>query len=72
MKPNVVSDTGPTFTLENLASGIVVSCAPSGQENSTFVGTCESADEAETVSTEFSFDTNLNILEFSQQWECDS
>lgn len=70
--PKLVSDSGPSFTLRSMANGKAWSCTPSGQQNGTFAGSCQAADDAAaaTPATEFTFDTKLNLLEISQHWEC--
>jgi hypothetical protein len=69
--PKLVSDSGPSFTLQNMASGDVFRCATSGKENATFVGGCQSANGT-TTTAEFQFDSQLNMLEITQHWKCDS
>ncbi|KAK3303752.1 uncharacterized protein B0T15DRAFT_577029 [Chaetomium strumarium] len=69
--PKVVSDTGPSFSLRNLADGGQLSCTPSGQSNGTIAGACQASSGTGT-SANFTFDTKLNMLEISQQWKCDS
>ncbi|KAK4236572.1 hypothetical protein C8A03DRAFT_35511 [Achaetomium macrosporum] len=68
--PKVVSDTGPSFSLRNLADGSQLSCTPSGQNNGIFVGACQGSSGTGT-SADFSFDTKLNMLDISQHWKCD-
>jgi hypothetical protein len=66
----LLSDSGPSFSLTNMANGDAFSCTPGEKQNGTFVGACESADGAGTTA-DFLFDPMLNMLEVSQHWECD-
>lgn len=68
--PQVISDTGPSFSLRSLVTGSVAACTNSGNKNGTFSGTCQS--QPADTTTNFSFDTKLNMLEVSQSWKCDS
>ncbi|KAI1086026.1 hypothetical protein F5B19DRAFT_201393 [Rostrohypoxylon terebratum] len=65
------SDTGPSFTLRNMANKDVFNCSTSGNENGTFDGTCQSASEGNSSTTaEFIFDSRLDILTITQNWDC--
>ncbi|KAK0710276.1 hypothetical protein B0T26DRAFT_787726 [Lasiosphaeria miniovina] len=64
------ADTGPSFALTNLADGSAFSCAPSGQKNGTFEGTCKSAAAATGTTAAFTFDPVLNMVQVSQHWDC--
>lgn len=66
----LLSDSGPSFSLTNMANGDVFSCTPGEKQNGTFVGACEPAEAAGTTA-DFLFDPKLNMLEISQRWECD-
>lgn len=67
------SDTGPSFTLRNMANTDIFDCSSSGNEENTFVGTCAAAGEegASASMAEFTFDRSLNMLTVTQHWECD-
>ncbi|KAI2465374.1 hypothetical protein F4781DRAFT_438848 [Annulohypoxylon bovei var. microspora] len=65
------SDTGPSFTLKNMANKDVFDCSTSGSKNSTFDGTCQAAPEGNSTTTaEFHFDSQLDILTITQHWNC--
>ncbi|KAI1505990.1 hypothetical protein F5X99DRAFT_427863 [Biscogniauxia marginata] len=68
------SDTGPSFTLRNMANTDIFDCSTSAnQSNSTFDGTCKSeieGDSASTTMATFRFDTELDILMITQTWNC--
>ncbi|KAI1097559.1 hypothetical protein F4804DRAFT_167063 [Jackrogersella minutella] len=65
------SDTGPSFTLRNMANTDVFNCSTSGNQNSTFDGTCRSAAEHNpTTTASFRFDTQRDILTITQHWNC--
>ncbi|GAB1312826.1 Ig-like domain-containing protein [Madurella fahalii] len=69
--PKLVSDSGPSFTLRSMTNNNVFSCAPVEQQNNTFIGECQSANnETASISTEFTFDAELNILHVAQHWDC--
>jgi hypothetical protein len=57
-----------------LAANTTFSCATTQQKNSTFEGSCKpSGTNASTpgAGAEFSFDSRLNILKFSEHRDCD-
>ncbi|KAL7624105.1 hypothetical protein AAE478_005662 [Parahypoxylon ruwenzoriense] len=65
------SDTGPSFTLRNMANTDVFDCSPSENKNNTFDGTCKSAAEGNSTSTAtFHFDRTIDILTITQSWNC--
>ncbi|KAH9987436.1 hypothetical protein F4779DRAFT_284989 [Xylariaceae sp. FL0662B] len=69
---STLSDTGPSFTLRNMANTDVFDCTTSGNENNTFDGTCTPvAEESSTTATAtFSFDPQLDMLIVTQSWDC--
>ncbi|KAI2607819.1 hypothetical protein GGR54DRAFT_652070 [Hypoxylon sp. NC1633] len=65
------SDTGPSFTLRNMANTDVFSCSPSRSQNGTFEGVCESATAGSLTSTAiFHFDSRISVLIITQSWNC--
>ncbi|KAI1386027.1 uncharacterized protein F4822DRAFT_360675 [Hypoxylon trugodes] len=65
------SDTGPSFVLRNMANTDVFNCSPSGNQNSTFEGTClATAEGSSTTSATFSFDPKIDVLIINQHWNC--
>ncbi|KAK3356571.1 hypothetical protein B0T25DRAFT_589151 [Lasiosphaeria hispida] len=68
---NLRSDTGPSFTLRDMANNGVFSCVTSGVKNSIFEGACKSTSLAiSTTTAKFLFDPKLNLLTITQHWEC--
>ncbi|KAI8624138.1 heterokaryon incompatibility protein-domain-containing protein [Xylariaceae sp. FL1651] len=67
-------DTGPSFTLRNLANGGVFDCAPLGKTTKTdvFDGACKPATAGANTTATFQFDRVLDMVYITQQWECDS
>ncbi|OTB03258.1 hypothetical protein M426DRAFT_12842 [Hypoxylon sp. CI-4A] len=67
------SDSGPSFTLRNMANTDVFDCVSQGSRNrnTTFDGTCSSAEENPTTAAEFRFDSTLDVLSVTQNWSCD-
>jgi hypothetical protein len=68
-------DSGPSFTLRNMANGGVFKCAPSGNktEANIFDGACTQAAGAGALATTtaaFQFDPALDLLSVTQRWEC--
>ncbi|KAI0388313.1 hypothetical protein F5Y17DRAFT_475263 [Xylariaceae sp. FL0594] len=68
-------DTGPSFTLNNLANGGVFECAPAGNATgSVFSGSCRHATGASPAMNDtaasFEFDPGLDVLTIHQTWEC--
>jgi hypothetical protein len=66
----LLSDSGPSFSLTNTANGDAFSCTPGEKQNGTFVGVCESVEGAGSTAG-FLFDPKFNMLEVSQHWKCD-
>ncbi|KAI5863553.1 hypothetical protein GGS23DRAFT_539438 [Durotheca rogersii] len=65
------SDTGPSFTLRNMANADVFDCSPSTNQNDTFEGTCKSrAEGSSTTAAAFRFERSLGILTITQSWDC--
>ncbi|KAI3319777.1 hypothetical protein HD806DRAFT_249653 [Xylariaceae sp. AK1471] len=68
-------DSGPSFTLRNMANGGVFKCAPSGNktEADIFNGACTQTAGvgaiANTIAA-FQFDPALDMLAITQHWEC--
>lgn len=57
------SDTGPSFTLKNMANSDVFNCAPLAHENGTFAGNCEWAgagNATDATTATFTFDPQLD------------
>ncbi|KAK4448698.1 hypothetical protein QBC34DRAFT_426138 [Podospora aff. communis PSN243] len=67
------SDTGPSFTLRNLAANATFSCATTQQKNNTFEGSCKptGTNASAGAGAQFNFDSRLNILKFSEHRDCD-
>jgi len=62
------ADSGPTFTLQNMANDDIFSCTsgPEGVE-----GTCTlSSRSTTTTTTKFRFDAILGMLTITQNWAC--
>lgn len=68
------SDSGPSFTLRNLANGGVFECTPGKKaSDSSFHGTCTQAAVAGAAvhtTTSFRFDPVLDMLVVTQRWAC--
>jgi len=65
------ADTGPSFTLRSVANSDVFTCTPSGQQNSSFTGTCTASAAGNATSTaKFAFDPKLEMLQITQHWSC--
>ncbi|KAI1117668.1 heterokaryon incompatibility protein-domain-containing protein [Nemania sp. NC0429] len=68
------SDSGPSFTLRNLANGGVFTCTPGKKtEGGYFDGACTQATvagAAANTSASFQFDPVLDMLVVTQRWEC--
>jgi hypothetical protein len=73
------NDTGPSFTLRNVANGGVFECAPlANKSENVFSGVCAQATALASVSgsaaanttATFQFDPVLDMLVISQSWEC--
>ncbi|KAI0206572.1 hypothetical protein F4808DRAFT_466587 [Astrocystis sublimbata] len=63
-------DSGPSFTLRNLANGGVFECAPGAKgDDNVFNGNCKQAEGADTEAV-FRFDPVLDMLSITQSWEC--
>lgn len=64
-------DTGPSFTLKNMAGTDVFSCSTSAKVNVTFQGGCNVTSTKDTTTTaDFIFDPELDILTVTQHWAC--
>jgi len=67
-------DTGPSFTLNNLANGGVFECAPAGNKTEgVFNGACKQATGAGAAANStatFQFDPVFDMLTINQNWEC--
>ncbi|KAI0466782.1 hypothetical protein F4859DRAFT_496645 [Xylaria cf. heliscus] len=67
-------DSGPSFTLHNLANGGVFECAPGNKtEENIFDGTCTQvagANVAADTEATFRFDPMLDMLFVTQSWSC--
>ncbi|KAI0104339.1 heterokaryon incompatibility protein-domain-containing protein [Nemania sp. FL0031] len=67
-------DSGPSFTLRNLANGGVFDCAPGNKtEDNVFDGVCTAAagaNVATNTKASFRFDPILDMLVVTQKWEC--
>ncbi|KAI0599617.1 hypothetical protein F4775DRAFT_119142 [Biscogniauxia sp. FL1348] len=75
--PSGTSDTGPSFTLRNMANSDVFKCSASEDgSGNTFDGTCTSGAEGDATNTTttttatFLFDSQLDILKVTQTWNC--
>ncbi|KAI1370846.1 hypothetical protein F4677DRAFT_464926 [Hypoxylon crocopeplum] len=65
------SDTGPSFTLRNMANTDVFDCSPSGIQNAVFDGTCKPTAEGNSTTTAtFSFNPQSYMLVITQHWDC--
>ncbi|KAI1342159.1 hypothetical protein F5Y15DRAFT_430592 [Xylariaceae sp. FL0016] len=65
------TDTGPSFTLKNLANNDAFNCSSTADPSGTFSGACASAAEDGAKSTaKFMFDPATDVLTISQQWTC--
>ncbi|KAI1742799.1 hypothetical protein F4680DRAFT_463765 [Xylaria scruposa] len=67
-------DSGPSFTLHNLANGAVFECQPGNKtEENVFDGTCTQAagaNVAANTEATFRFDPVLDMLFITQKWDC--
>ncbi|KAJ8124033.1 hypothetical protein ONZ43_g147 [Nemania bipapillata] len=67
-------DSGPSFTLRNLANGGVFECVPGNKtDDNVFEGLCtQAADTGALANTKasFRFDPVLDMLVVTQNWEC--
>lgn len=67
-------DSGPSFTLRNLANGGVFECTPGKKtDGGSFDGTCTQAAvtrAAANTNASFRFDPVLDMLVVTQRWEC--
>lgn len=65
-------DSGPSFTLRNMANDGVFDCTPGNKTaDNVFDGTCTPADgTAANTKASFRFDPNLDMLVVTQNWEC--
>ncbi|KAH8900758.1 hypothetical protein GQ53DRAFT_815617 [Thozetella sp. PMI_491] len=64
------NDTGPSFTLSNMANSDVLDCKTSGIQSSTFEGSCTSLTANSTTSGSFRFNRDTDMLTVAQQWKC--
>lgn len=65
-------DSGPSFTLRNMASGEAVTCT-TASKGATFKGTCKVVDAAATAlgaTVAFEFDPKLDLLTVQQTLKC--
>ncbi|KAI1300608.1 hypothetical protein F5Y03DRAFT_397085 [Xylaria venustula] len=67
-------DSGPSFTLHNIANGDIFDCTPGSEtKNNTFDGTCTQAAHSSmptNTKASFHFDPVLDMLRITQNWEC--
>ncbi|KAI0547728.1 hypothetical protein F4679DRAFT_355517 [Xylaria curta] len=67
-------DSGPSFTLHNLANGAMFECHPGNKtEENVFNGTCTQAagaNAAANTEATFRFDPVLDMLFITQNWNC--
>ncbi|KAI0903329.1 hypothetical protein F4823DRAFT_299681 [Ustulina deusta] len=67
-------DSGPSFTLRNMANGGVFECTPGNKtEDNIFDGVCSqdgSVSTAAITKASFQFDPVLDMLLVTQRWEC--
>ncbi|KAI1169703.1 hypothetical protein F4777DRAFT_572179 [Nemania sp. FL0916] len=69
-------DSGPSFTLRNLANGGVFACTPGTEtEDNSFNGTCTQTARGRglavaNTAASFRFDPVLDMLVVTQHWEC--
>lgn len=64
-------DSGPSFTLKNMAGGDVFRCSTLTKGNSSFQGSCNVTATGDlATSADFSFDPELDILTVTQHWAC--
>ncbi|KAI1258735.1 hypothetical protein F5Y18DRAFT_444019 [Xylariaceae sp. FL1019] len=67
------SDTGPSFTLRNLANNGVFNCTPSPEAaENVFQGNCTAAGASSpyVTSASFQFDPELDILSITERYTC--
>ena len=66
-----VADSGPSFTLRNMANSDVFSCTPSPNASGGFDGVCKTnGTENASSSAKFVFDPKLDMLTVTQSWKC--
>ncbi|TGJ84869.1 hypothetical protein E0Z10_g3935 [Xylaria hypoxylon] len=67
-------DSGPSFTLRNIANGGVFECVPGNKtQDNIFDGACTQAAGSSTVANakaSFQFDPVLDMLVITESWEC--
>ncbi|KAI0418794.1 heterokaryon incompatibility protein-domain-containing protein [Xylaria grammica] len=67
-------DSGPSFTLRNLANGNIFECVPGNKtEDSVFEGACTQAAGQSTptnAKASFRFDPVLDMLVVTESWDC--
>ncbi|KAI1424332.1 hypothetical protein F5Y12DRAFT_715478 [Xylaria sp. FL1777] len=65
-------DSGPSFTLRNMANGGVFDCTPGNKtEDNIFDGACtQAAGTATNTKASFKFDPVLDMVYITQGWEC--
>ncbi|KAJ2992200.1 hypothetical protein NUW58_g2244 [Xylaria curta] len=64
-------DSGPAFTLRNMANGDVFECAPEKKtEENVFGGACIHTSVSASTKASFRFDPALDLLVVTQSWEC--
>ncbi|KAK4186207.1 hypothetical protein QBC35DRAFT_516406 [Podospora australis] len=67
--PKAETDTGPSFSVENLATDAVLSCVTTGrQTGGVFEGQCKTESGSSVGS--FTFDPKLHLLSVEQKWDC--
>lgn len=67
--PKSETDTGPSFSVTNLATGVALSCATTGRQAAgVFEGQCKAS--AGSSAAGFTFDTALHLLSIEQKWDC--
>jgi hypothetical protein len=63
-----VNDTGPSFTLRNMANSDVFRCATTGKKGDVFEGTCSG--DAKGTTAKFTFEPKGYFLTLTQSWSC--
>ncbi|KAI2631580.1 hypothetical protein GGS26DRAFT_100816 [Hypomontagnella submonticulosa] len=66
-----LTDSGPSFTLRNMANTDVFNCSTNGNQRETIDGTCQLTSEGNiTTIAWFRFEPRRDVIVISQRWYC--
>jgi hypothetical protein len=66
------NDTGPSFTIGNMANNGSFECTTSTVQEDAFEGSCTSSTGASDTTAKFRFVSDIGMLTLTQSWTCDN